>query len=205
MDFSTRFRSLLTPEVTIYESFIASLLGSIVLIKLIINSLNDAFILLVPLLIFLFSSYITGQTIFFRKERSTMQKNLIYVLSIPLVFLAWSSYLIILIPKFSDPTFSLYSLHLNKYIMLIISLAALIKLMVLFLFSGRLKIRPLSETSINVHPLVLVIIVIIALYLCFSNSNLIIGFSNAFITCGILLSLAHLVPVKPLDFAGGNS
>lgn len=205
MNFSTRFRSLLTPEVTIYESFIASLLGSIVLIKLSINSLDVILVLFIPLSISLFNFYITGQTIFLRKERSTMQKNLIYVLSIPLVFLAWSSYLIILIPKFSDPAFSLSALPLNEYIMLIISVAALIKLFVLFLFSGKFKIRPLSETSIHIHPLVLAIIVIIALYLCFSNSNLILGFSNAFITCGILLNLAYAVPERSFDFVGGNS
>ncbi|MDO8676497.1 MAG: hypothetical protein Q7K16_02505, partial [Candidatus Azambacteria bacterium] len=112
---------------------------------------------------------------------------------------------IILIPRFSDPTFSLGALHLNEYIMLIISIAALIKLLVLFLFSGKLKIRPLSETSINIHPLVLTIIAIIALYLCFSNSNLILGFSNAFIISGILLNLARLVPAKSSDFTGRNS
>lgn len=205
MNFSIRFRSLLTPEVSIYESFIASLLGSFILIKLIINSLDVISVLFIPLSIFLFNSYITGQTIFFRKERGTMQKNLIYVLSIPLVFLAWSSYLIILIPRFSDPDFSLSALHLNEYIMLFISVAALVKLLVLFLFSGKLKIRPLVETSINIQTSILAVIVIIALYLCFSNSNLIMGFTNAFITSGILLSLAHVVPVKPFDLTRGNS
>ena len=201
MNFSIWFRSLLTPEVTVYESFLASLLGSFILIKLIINSLDIITVLFIPLSIFLFNSYITGQTIFFKKERSTMQKNLIYVLSIPLVFLAWSSYLIILIPRFSDPTFSLSALHLNEYIILIISVAAIVKLLVLFLFSGKLKIRPMVETSNNINVSILAVIVITALYLCFSNDNLILGFSNAFVTGGVLLNLANTISVRLFSLA----
>ena len=49
MNFSIRIRSLLTPEVTLHESFIASLLGSLVLINFMISFIDEIAILFIPL------------------------------------------------------------------------------------------------------------------------------------------------------------